>query len=157
MQRHPCLAACLVFALSGCVRGAPPTPVSAFAGDPVEAECQAFMAGYARDLIAGDRGAIAGRYDRRGYYRIGNGRKVFEPWQMIEAFYRGPDWQPPTSFQWNDISCEALSRDAVIVAATFDWGEASAPPVRVSYTGLLVRQGGDLRIRLEDESAAPRR
>ena len=132
MIRRAPLAVLLGSAASGCVLRAPPTPVSAFAGDPVEAECRAFMADYARDLLAGDRAAIVRRYDGRGAYRLGNGRKVFEPWQMIEVYYRGPDWQPPTSFQWNDISCEALSRDAVIVAATFDGGEANAPPVRVS-------------------------
>ena len=44
--------------------------------------------------------------------------------------------------------------DSVVVVGLFDWGTAAGrPPVTVSYTGLLVREDGVLRIRLEDESA----
>ena len=46
----------------------------------VRAEAEAFMAGYARDLLAGDRAAIAARYDRRGAWRVGGGQKSFERW-----------------------------------------------------------------------------
>ena len=42
-------------------------------------EARAFMDAYARDLLAGNRQAIAARYDRTGSYLLGNGRKVFMP------------------------------------------------------------------------------
>lgn len=35
-------------------------------------------------------------------------------------------------------------------------GPPAAPPLVMSYTGLLVRRAGGLRIRLEDESVNPR-
>src|SRR5205085_12180898 len=40
-------------------------------------EAEAFMAAYAQDLRSGDRAAIAGRCDRRGAWRVGNGEKGF--------------------------------------------------------------------------------
>jgi hypothetical protein len=117
------------------------------------AEAQAFMEGYARDLLAGDRAAIAARYDRRGAWRVGNGEKSFETWTAIRDFYAGPNWSPPASFAWRELEYQPIGRDAVVVVGLFDWGAvAGRPPVTVSYTGLLVRQGGALRIRLEDES-----
>lgn len=117
------------------------------------AEAADFMAGYARDLRAGDRAAIARRYHRDGAWRVGHGEKSLESWAEIEAFYAGPGWSPPASFEWRDLSYERLSEDAFIVVGLFDWGPADAgAPVTYSYTGLLVRQDGELRIRLEDES-----
>ena len=38
---------------------------------PVVIEAKTFMAGYADDLLTGDRAAIANRYDRRGAWRVG--------------------------------------------------------------------------------------
>ncbi|HEU0055269.1 MAG TPA: hypothetical protein VFQ39_18910, partial [Longimicrobium sp.] len=42
-------------------------------------EARAFMAGYARDLAAGDREAVAARYDDRGAYMVGGGEKELFP------------------------------------------------------------------------------
>jgi hypothetical protein len=126
------------------------------AADEAEAiaEAQAFMAAYARDLIAGDRATIAGRYHRRGAWRVGNGEKSFETWTAIRDFYAGTNWSPPASFAWRALEYQPLGRDAVVVVGLFDWGRGEGrPPVTVSYTGLLLRQDGELRIRLEDESA----
>jgi len=117
----------------------------------VRAEAEAFMAGYARDLRAGDRAAIAARYDRRGSWRVGGGTKRFEPWALTRDHYAGP-WTPPASFAWSDLSYEVLGPDAVLVTGLFRWGLAGRDPLIFSYTGLLVRQGRELRIRLEDES-----
>lgn len=44
--------------------------------------------------------------------------------------------------------------DAVVVAGRFVWTETGQPARVQSYTGLLVRQEGQLRIRLDDEDAA---
>jgi len=119
-------------------------------------EARTFMDGYARDLLAGDRAAIAARYDRSGAYFLGNGHKEFTPHDSIVAQYRGASWSPPVSFTWRDLSFEPAGPDAVVVAGQFVWGAAAgAPPMTGSYTSLLHRQEGVLRIRLEDESFDP--
>ena len=121
-------------------------------------EGEAFMLAYAAELSAGDRAAIAARYDRRGAWRLGNGAKSFEPWPAIRDFYAGPHWQPPASFEWRELSFEPAGPDSIVVAGLFRWGAAGgAEPRTYTYTALLVRQDGELRIRLEDESGAPQR
>lgn len=123
----------------------------------VLAEARAFMAAYAGDLRGGNRAAIAARYNRGGAWLLGNGEKRFETYAAIQAHYAGPDWAPPVSFEWRDLSYLSAGPNAVVVAGTFLWGpDAATPPRRYSYTGFLTRQDGVLRIRLEDESAAPR-
>jgi len=70
--------------------------------------------------------------------------------------YRGAAWKPPASFEWRDLTFEPIGPDAVVVAGQFVWGPvAGAPPMTLSYTSLLRRQEGALRIRLEDESVDP--
>jgi hypothetical protein len=138
----------LALLLAGCAPAAP-TP-----RDPA-AEARAFMEGYARDLIGGNREGIADRYDRRGAYLLGNGRKALEPFDSIAARYR-TDWGPPPSFEWQNLSFEPVGPDAVAVAGQFLWGREGAAPLPASYSALLVRQEGRLRIRVEDESIDPR-
>lgn len=122
----------------------------------VVAEARAFMAAYGRDLAAGDRAAIAARYDRRGSWVMGRGRKLYSTHAETVAVYAGPQWQPPAAFEWRDLSFEPAGPDAVAVVGTFLWTPAPGqPPMTFSYTALLVRQEGVLRIRIEDEDAAP--
>lgn len=123
-------------------------------GDP-EAEARAFMESYAQDLRAGAREAIIDRYDRRGAYRVGGGEKTLEPLDSIRAVYTGR-WQPPAAFEWRDLSYEVLGDDAVMVVGRFEWTDAQGRMLPMSYTGLLVRQDGEWRIRLEDEDVSPR-
>ena len=119
----------------------------------IVAEAQAFMASYARDLLAGDRAAIAARYDRRGAYRMGNGVKEFRPYPRIVADYATKWGGPPAAFEWQDLSFEPISPDAIAIVGKFRWAPRSGrPPAILSYTGLLIRQDGVLRIRIEDES-----
>jgi len=128
----------------------------ASASTTVVDEARAFMDTYARDLLAGDRTAIAARYDRTGTYLLGNGRKEFTTYDSVVAMYRGATWKPPASFEWRDLTFEPIGPDAVVVAGQFVWGPAAgAPPMTLSYTSLLRRQEGALRIRLEDESVDP--
>jgi len=153
------LACACVFALgSACDRPADragPTTGAASGAGVVE-EARTFMDGYARDLLAGDRGAIAARYDRSGAYFLGSGHKEFTPHDSIVAQYRGASWSPPVSFTWRDLSFEPAGPDAVVVAGQFVWGAAAgAPLMTLSYTSLLHRQEGVLRIRVEDESFDP--
>ncbi len=125
---------------------------------PIVAEARAFMVTYAEALRAGDRAGIAGRYDRTGAFSLGNGRKSFETHAQIVAQYAGPDWQAPYRFEWQDLSYEPLGPDAVVIAGRFAWTpREGAEPVIYSYTALLRRQDGALRIRLEDESTRPPR
>ena len=123
---------------------------------PVVTEARAFMADYARDLSAGDRAAVARRYDRRGAWRMGHGEKGYDLWVEIARQYR-ENWPPPKSFAWRELSYEPLGPDAVVVLGLFDWGVSDEKSggtklLTYSYTGLLVRQDGELRIRMEDES-----
>ena len=135
-------------------RGA--TRTDASSGADVVAEARAFMDAYARDLLAGNRQAIAARYDRTGSYLLGNGRKEFMPYDSVVAQYGGASWSPPVSFEWRNLSFEPAGPDAVVVAGQFVWGPAAGvPPMTLSYTSLLRRQDGELRIRLEDESIDP--
>jgi hypothetical protein len=123
---------------------------------PVAAEARAFMEAYGRELAAGDRAAIAARYDRRGAFHLGGGRKFFGTFEEIGRHYASERWRPPAAFEWRDLSFEPAGPDAVVVAGRFAWTmrEGEAPRL-YSYTGLLVRQGGALRIRLEDEDGEP--
>jgi len=117
-------------------------------------EAREFMAGYARDLLAGNREAIVGRYDGRGAYFVGQGRKELLPTDSIRALYFG-GWRAPASFEWQDLSYEVVGPDAVVVTGRFAWTGAGGRGATFSYTGLLLRRDGGLHIRLEDESAEP--
>ena len=123
-------------------------------GASLVARAERFMEGYAEDLRTGNREAIIARYDTRGGYLVGNGRKEFVPFDSTRAYYLTA-WSPPASFEWHDLSYEPVGDDAVVVTGRFTWGRPSGP-LQLSYTGLLLRHGDDLRIRLEDESLDPR-
>jgi hypothetical protein len=118
-------------------------------------EARDFMAAYADDLRNARRQSIVDRYDRGGAYRVGEGEKTLECWELIRAAYFS-QWTPPARFAWRDLSYEPVGDAAVLVVGLFDWGLADGRTVSFSYTGLLVRQDGELRIRLEDESMNPR-
>jgi hypothetical protein len=148
------LALLLLVSSAACARVEAQGSAPANAG--VVEEARAFMDSYGRDLLAGNRAAIAARYDRRGAYFMGNGLKEFQPYDSIVARYQGPNWSPPASFEWRDLSFEPAGPDAVIVAGRFVWGRPGKTPLTLSYTGFLHRQDGVLRIRLEDESVDPR-
>lgn len=117
-------------------------------------EARAFMDAYARDLREGNREGIVGRYDPRGAYFVGHGRKELVPMDSIRAQYPGR-WRPPAGFEWQDLSYEMTGPDAVVVVGRFVWSVSAERSLTFSYTGLLLRRDGRLRIRLEDESGAP--
>jgi hypothetical protein len=128
---------------------------SARATAPIEDDAREFMSRYADDLRHGRRRAIADRYDRRGAYRVGEGEKTLEEWHLILAAYL-TQWSPPATFGWRELSFETINDDAIVVIGLFDWGLPDGRKLSFSYTGLLVRQDGEMRIRLEDESMSPR-
>jgi hypothetical protein len=119
-----------------------------------ERSLRAFYDAYADDLRAHRREAIVDRYDRRGAYLMGNGSKRFETFEQIRDVYV-TKWSGPKAFEWNDLSFEPIGKDAAVVVGKFTWQTASGQTMKFSYTGVLVRQDGKWRIRVEDESAAP--
>ena len=121
-----------------------------------EAEARARMARLSADLNAGDREAMIRSYDARGAFFVGGGQKVFRSPVAISAFYRSADWTPTAHFEWRDLSYEVLGPDAVVVSGCFAWADHPGSSVLYSYTGLLVRQAGELKLRLEHEDEAPR-
>jgi hypothetical protein len=135
-----------------------PSAARAQAADSaIVAEASAFMESYARDLSTANREGIAGRYDRRGAYFVFNGNRELTAWEMIQEQYR-VRWEPPAVFSWGDLIYEPAGRNAVVVNGYFFWTRAQGEaPIRFSYTALLQRQDGELRIRLENEfpSQAP--
>jgi hypothetical protein len=134
-------------------------PATTAAEAAIVAEARTFMAKYAEDLWQGNRAAIAARYDPTGAWHVGPGRAELESWDQINRRYR-TRWAPPSSFQWRNLAYEPLGPDSVLVVGGFLWWpqkKADQPPLEYSYTGLLVRRDGQLRIRLENEAtAAPR-
>jgi hypothetical protein len=123
----------------------------------IEAEAREFMAGYARDLRAGARDAIAARYDARGAYMIGRGAKALLSPDSIRARYHRPTWTAPARFDWCDLSYEVVAPDAVLVTGRFEWTTGAGQTIPASYTSLLVRREGGLRIRAEHEDFGPPR
>lgn len=119
------------------------------------AEARAFMDAYGEDLRTADRAGIAARYDRRGIQFMFNGFGEAVTWEALEAQYRD-QWTPPAAFEWRDLVFLPAGPDAVVVNGNFFWTMAAGEqPMRFRYTALLMRQDGELRIRLEDESMAP--
>lgn len=148
----------LIAALLALLIAAPLTAQTPAAEPPVVTEARAFMVSYAADLNDGQRVNIVRRYDRQGAFFLGNGAKRFETFSQIMCSYQGTQWSPPYRFEWRDLSYEPAGPDAVVVAGQFLWTvRDGAEPMVFSYTALLHRQDGVLRIRLEDESTDSRR
>jgi ketosteroid isomerase-like protein len=124
------------------------------ASTAAEREIREFFNSYAEDLRLHRGEAIAARYDSRGYYRMGNGTKTLVSFEDNKKRYLN-NWVGPKSFEWKDLSIEVLSEDTAMVTALFDWQIGAAESRLYSYTGVLTKQAGKWRIRLEDESGAP--
>ena len=86
---------------------------------------------------------------------VGNGSKSLVPYDKVKERYL-TKWSGPRSFNWKDLSVEVVSKDSVIVTGLFEWETAAGATLNYSYTGLLIKRDGKWRIRLEDESTAPR-
>ena len=110
-----------------------------------------FMADYARDLVAGDRGAIARRYSSRGAYSLGFEPKSFDSAAAIAKRYAGAEWQKPDAFAWSALSYEQLGPDACLATGGFRW-TAGGRAMDFAYTAVLRAEGQQLRIVLEHEN-----
>ena len=150
-MRYPTvLAAALLVA--GCADHAPPVS-SVAAPATIEAEARAFMAAYAEDLREHDREGIAARYDPDGAWMIFDGERGFVTAPELRRSYL-EKWRGPESFAWRDLAYEVVGPDSVVVVGGFDWGRGGKVNA-MSYTGLLRRRDGALRIRLENEGPVP--
>ncbi|HEX8191503.1 MAG TPA: nuclear transport factor 2 family protein [Allosphingosinicella sp.] len=145
------LAAALTLGLCACDPAPRPQSAAAAGEAAIVPEAQAFMAAYARDLVAGDRAAVAARYDRAGAHVLFAGSYRFATHAEIAQRY-ATQWQPPTAFEWRNLAYEPAGPDAVVVVGQFLWTENGAPPLTFSYSALLRRRDGALRIRVEDEA-----
>ena len=119
----------------------------------VIASASAFMEDYGQDMASGRREAVIKRYDSRGCFRMGQGQKRYWKPEDVRAYYL-ERYKVPLSFRWRDLTYEVLSPDSVVALGLFEVGLADGRKVNVSYTGLLLRQNGEWKIRLEDESRA---
>ncbi|MFN3668726.1 MAG: hypothetical protein ACK4VY_05420 [Brevundimonas sp.] len=127
------------------------TAAEAAAEPAIAMEARAFMAGYASDLLAGDRAGIADRYDRQGAWMVHAGQARFFPHDQIARLY-ADGWGPPSAFEWRDLTFIPSGDDAVTVVGRFVWTSEGEPPAVIAYHGQFVRQDGQLRIRVEDET-----
>ena len=125
-----------------------------FSEDTVIAEATAFMEAYAAEISTRNAEAVAERYSREGAYRMGHGRKEFNSYDSIRVRYiRRWEGRAQRKFEFKNLSFEILSSDAILVAGKLEWSRGdSAEALKMSYTGVLTRQDGELRILLEDES-----
>jgi hypothetical protein len=121
----------------------------------IEGEAREFMAAYARDLRAGNRAAIAERYDSRGAYMAGGGEQRLASPDSIRATYQSASWTAPARFEWRDLSYDVVGPEAILVSGRFEWTTGNGQTLPASYTALLVRRDGRLRIRAEHEDVAP--
>lgn len=117
----------------------------------VEEEARGFMAGYESEMRERNGEALAARYHRQGAYWLLHGRKRFLEHDSIVGYFR-ETWSAPAEFRWDDLSFEVLGRDAVVVVGTMRFDDADSRSAIGSYTALLVREDGVLRIRVEDEA-----
>ena len=116
-----------------------------------ERELKEFYDAYAEDLRQHKAESVANRYDQRGYFSVGNGRKELVSFEDNKRHYL-KEWTGPKAFEWRDLSFEILSPTAASVIGIGDWTAASGQKIVISYTALLTKQAGQWRIRVEDES-----
>jgi parallel beta-helix repeat protein len=135
----------LTIAACGAARAPLGGPIS------VEAEARAFMAAFESEIRAGDVEAILHRYSRRGVLLTTFGSKNVVPYDELVASYR-EGWVAPAAFEFDDLSFEVIGADAAAVAGIFRLKWAGDQGFAGTYTSLLVREDGELRIRLEAES-----
>jgi quercetin dioxygenase-like cupin family protein len=153
IRNHLRLGFCLV-ALSLAINGQTSTKTSSTASSGLSAterELRDFYDDYRDDLVKQRREEIADRYDARGYFGLGNGRKELVTFEENKRRYL-KEWTGPKAFEWRDLSYEILSPTAATVVGVGEWTAASGQKTVLSYTALLTKQAGQWRIRVEDES-----
>lgn len=122
----------------------------------VVAEARQLMQAYAAELRAGDRAALASLYARRGAWRLTPDSRFvrMQRWDEIRDAFVAPGWSRPAHFDWFTLNFHFIDSDNVAVVASVDRSGGS-PTFTHLYSALLVREDGELRIRMEHEAPAP--
>jgi hypothetical protein len=103
----PILRAAIIAAIAIFLAACVPIPPDPAPREDLVREARWFMDAYAADIRAGNREAIADRYDRRGAYFLGNGTKELASFDAIRNDYL-TGWKPPADFEWFDLSYEPV-------------------------------------------------
>lgn len=156
MRKSQLLLACAILLRGSFVAEAQkvktPEPLRQSEVTAIEREVREFYDSYAEDLRRHRRESIADRYEPRGVFFLGNGRKSLESFESVKNSYL-TKWTGPKSFEWKDMSVEVLSPDAAVVVGLFTWQTDAGEVLTFSYTGVLIKRLGKWRIRIEDESS----
>ncbi len=115
-----------------------------------------FMDTYAEDVTAGDRKALVNRYSRRGTIFIGGEWKEELTFDKLSSEY-AKGWKPPVTFRWQGLAFEKLGDQSVMVTGGVARSDqAGAETTSHSYAALLVKEDGELRIRMESGASPVR-
>jgi hypothetical protein len=124
--------------------------------DSLTRQVPGFMARYAQSMRTGDRAALVAAYAPTGVRLLRNGRSAFQSTSDLTARYDSLRWTHPATFEWKDLSWERVGPDAVLVSGGYVTRASVDDPPRVfSYSALLRRRDGILRIAMEHVSSAP--
>lgn len=108
-----------------------------------------FMDTFAEDVNSGDRKALANRYSRRGTIFIGGESKEELGFDRLSREY-ATSWKPPATFRWQNLAFEKLGEQAILVTGGIARSDkAGSETSSQSYAVLLVKEDGELRIRME--------
>lgn len=149
MKRTAALSACLIALFAAVSVSGQTTRNAKFDTAAIEREIKAFYDGYSQDLLQQRGAEIVERYDPRGAYAMGNGRKTFQSVENLKSKYL--KFTAPKHFAWKELTVDVLSADTVAVLGLFEW-QTTGAAATYSYTGLLVKRDGKWFIRVEDES-----
>ena len=155
MRVRPCAGVVALLVTMGCGSGQEsadlvqrPTPAPT---DDALTDVREFMAGYARELAAGERAAIAERYDPAGSVVLLNGGTIVSTHAQTRTRYQ-ENWTPPLAFAWDSLSYHPIEPGVVLVVGRFEWVRAAADTSVYSYGGILRMTPQGWRIRSEIET-----
>ena len=149
VMRRTAVSACLIALCLIGSAAAQNNKNTKFDAAAIEREIKAFYDSYSEDLLKQRGAAIAERYDPRGAYAMGNGRKSYQSAADLKKKYLA--FTAPKHFAWKDLSIDVISADTVAVLGLFEW-QTTGQINTYSYTGLLIKRDGKWLIRVEDES-----
>lgn len=117
----------------------------------VEAEAHQAMEAWGAAIRDGDADRILTTYSKAGVTFATKGTKYFTTFEELANQFGVGDLDPQ-DFEWEGLSFEVLSPDAVLVTGSFRLRWLEDEGVRGSNMVLLVREEGELRVRAESES-----
>ena len=120
------------------------------------ASANRFYDAYAKDLRAGNGGALAQYYAPQGALIVIGGHRMQLTRSNIDSIYR-TSWKGPAYFAWDTLSFDSLSPGLVLVNGGFRWQAAgSRDTAQFIYVSLLEAVDSGLALRFEHETPSPR-